>query len=332
MPSIAFLTEHHRFPWERQLARADPPSNSLPITYNRIDDDCVLLAVYDDLGDDIKTGLPRERRMVMLSEPPGIKVYRRRYLDQFGIVFGPVDPQLDSVRWITSQPALPWFYGVGFSSGGRCIANLDLATLAAQPPSAKSATISVVISTKRRLAMHRQRLELVAALKEHLGSRLHVFGTEFAPIADKADAIAPHAYHLVLENNAIDHFWTEKTADAFLGWALPVISGCKNLGDYFPAGSFVPIDVTDIGGTADRIRVLLDSNEWEARLPAIRAARERLIAEYELSECLRRVAAGLAQGIERVREPVLLRPNRDLGPAGRLEPLARQFARKLLRR
>ena len=40
-------------------------------------------------------------------------------------------------------------------------------------------------------------------------------------------------------------YWTEKLADAYLGYALPVVSGPNNLAEWFPEESFVPIDIDD---------------------------------------------------------------------------------------
>lgn len=330
--SIAFLTEHQRFAWRRQLVDRSLAAGTLPIVMNRIDPDCALLVVYDDIEAERVITLPRARRLVVLSEPPGIKTYRPSYLAQFGTVLGPVDPKCADVSWIKSQPALPWFYGVGFV-GQTCLPNVSYDQLVAMPPPAKSETISVVISTKTRLPMHRQRLAFVAALKERLGERLHVFGTGFAQVPDKADAIRPHAYHLVLENNDIDHFWTEKTADAYLGWALPIFSGCRNLDQYFPAQSFIRIDPSDIPAAVGAVVQILREAPYASRLWAIREARTRLLNEHELGAALRAAALGLPADTPReATAPFRLRANRDLGPAGRLEPMARVLARRILRR
>ena len=332
MASIAFITEHHRFPWERQLTDRTPSPGEMRFTINRVDADCELLVVYDDLAEPIPTVIPRERRMAILSEPPGIKTYRSSYLAQFGSVFGPVDPKRADVRWIKSHPALPWFYGIGFNDG-RCVANESLDAMMAMAPPAKAETVSVVISSKSRLPMHRQRMKFVTALKERLGSKLHIFGQGFNPIADKADAISPHAYHLVLENNNIDHFWTEKTADAFLGWSLPIVSACANLEDYFPPESFVRIDPDDIERAVETTLRVLDQSPYAARLPALAEARQRLTQQYELSVCLRHMARALPKRTAAAGErPARLHPNRNLGPAGKLEPFARKIARKLVRR
>ncbi len=289
MPSIAIMTSHARFPWLRQIEGGGDMIGAWRFTLDRIDPDCALLVVYDEPRQQFVTTLPPERRMAVLSEPPGIKVYRRGYLDQFGLLHGPIHGEGAAERTTISHPALPWFYGVGFEPGG-LVANETVDTLLAMPPPQKQCAISLVISNKVQTPKHRARVAFAEDLKRRLGDRVMIFGRGFQPLQDKAEVIRPYAYHLVLENNDIDHFWTEKTADAYLGWALPVFSGCANLGVHFPEGSFVPIDITDPSRAIGTIAQLLDDNPYPAFVPAIAEARARLMREHNLFPILARIA------------------------------------------
>jgi hypothetical protein len=331
MASIAFMTEHSKFPWQRQLTERTPLPSQHRFTINQIDPDCDFLVVYDDIGPEFQTTLPRERRLAILNEPPGVKTYRPSFLAQFGSVLGPINPNRSDVVWIKSHPALAWYYGVGFAAG-RCSATMSFKEIATTPPPEKTQTVSVVISTKTRLPMHRQRISFVTALKARLGDQLFIYGNGFTPIPDKADAINPHAYHLVLENNDMDHFWTEKTADAFLGWSLPLFSGCQNLSDYFPEPSFIPITLSNISAAVQNIEHILREQPYTARLPAIAQARQRLVTEHELSACLRKAALTIPADTTLHSKPMQIRANRNLGPTGLIEPFARKIARRVLRR
>jgi hypothetical protein len=72
-------------------------------------------------------------------------------------------------------------------------------------------------------------------------------------------------------------------ADCFLGYALPVFSGCANVTDYFPAEALVRLpDIKDHSAVIDTIADLLRRDPWEAHLPAIQIARDKLIADYNL--------------------------------------------------
>ena len=104
---------------------------------------------------------------------------------------------------------------------------------------------------------------------------------------------------MAIENFIGPHHWTEKLADAFLGLALPFYCGCPNATDYFPAESFIPVDLKDPQGGARIIRDAISNNEYEKRLPAIIEARRRVLFEYNLFAVISREIEKLhASGFE----------------------------------
>lgn len=325
MPSIAIMTAHARFPWLRQIAGGGNAIGPWRFTIDQIEPDCAFLVVYDDPAAEFETILPRERRMLITSEPPGIKPYREGYLAQFGTIYGPVGA---GDHWIRTQAALPWFYGVGFEPGG-LVANETLDSLISLEPPAKQAAISVVLSRKSQLPKHKARLAFVDAAKTRLGDRFHVFGRGFSEIRDKSEAIRPFAYHLVLENNDIGHFWTEKTADAYLGWALPIFSGCAELGEYFPADAFIPIDISRVETAIAQLERILDDAPYASRLPAIADARMRLMQRYNLFPILAERAENEGYGAAFAPVRDAIRPNSRFAPFSGLNALARRAGKSL---
>ena len=97
---------------------------------------------------------------------------------------------------------------------------------------------------------------------------------------DKADCLRDYRYHIAIENFIGEHHWTEKLADPFLGLALPFYAGCPNASAYFPAQSFIPIDIRDAKGTLCTIQKAIAENEYEKRLPALHEARRSVLFEY----------------------------------------------------
>src|SRR5690606_35130381 len=119
-------------------------------------------------------------------------------------------------------------------------------------------------------------------LKTRLGSRFEIYGRGFQPVSDKREAIDPFRYHLAIENTVAGHYWTEKLADPLLGWSLPIYCGAPAAADYFPEGSFEPIDLDDLDVAADRVVHILDADPYESRVPAIAEARRRVLQDYSL--------------------------------------------------
>jgi hypothetical protein len=155
--------------------------------------------------------------------------------------------------------------------------------------------ISVILSKKVFLEGHRKRLEFVSKIKElPVGKYIDLFGAGFNPIPDKWDVIAPYKYHLVLENDIVLDNWTEKLADAYLGFAFPIYSGCPNIHDYFPSESLLTIDINNLEATATRLLELIESDPYENHIAAISIARNKVLNQYNIFELMSDVCKGQA--------------------------------------
>jgi hypothetical protein len=85
----------------------------------------------------------------------------------------------------------------------------------------------------------------------------------------------------VLENSVQKNYWTEKLADAYLSWCVPLYYGCPNIDEYFDPRSIRKIDPSmdrsvveallseslndEVVGilTEQRLKILNDFNIWE---------------------------------------------------------------------
>jgi hypothetical protein len=123
-------------------------------------------------------------------------------------------------------------------------------------------------------------LALLDYLKQRLGDRIVHFGRGFQPVDDKMDAILPYRFHLVLENTRASNYWTEKLADAYLGWAFPVYLGCPNLDEFFSPDAFCAIGGDDFEVAAVCIERLLDTPETPDEVNAVAEARTRVLDQY----------------------------------------------------
>jgi hypothetical protein len=235
------------------------------------------LVVYDDLD----RAAPREpldcppqNTLLLTGEPSSISVYGRAFLRQFGHVLTSQEPSaLSHPGAIRRQAGLFWYYG-----GTRDRGAFDTLVVATPPP--KTKLLSTVCSTKAmKHTLHSLRLEFTLGLKAAI-PELDVFGYGMGKLDDKADALDPYRYHLAIENHSCEHHWTEKLADAYLGFCLPLYFGCTNLDTYFPRESYVWIDPRDPDRARHDIERIIRSAEYERRLPAILEARRRVLHEY----------------------------------------------------
>ena len=244
------------------------------------------LAVYDDLaptpGERFSTRVETlacapQHTLFITMEPSSIKTYGYDFLDQFGVIVTSQEPwAITNPQANFTQPALRWFYG----ESKKHLRTWDEMTQS--PPELKTGDLSAVCSSKKQKnTVHADRYAFTMRLRE-LIPEMALFGRGVCPIDDKADALDPYRYHIVIENHQAPHHWTEKLSDAFLGLTLPFYFGCPNATDYFDPQSFIPIDVRDPEGAAGIIREAIATHQFERRLPAIRKARQQVLHEYNL--------------------------------------------------
>ncbi|WP_235890632.1 glycosyltransferase family 10 domain-containing protein [Martelella alba] len=241
------------------------------------------LVVYDDLPVDVDKrrmgrvehlACPSQNTILLTGEPSGVRIYNHAFTRQFGHVLTSQEPfALRHPGRIWHQVGLFWFYGTG---GGP---NRTADMIANSFP-AKSRQLSTVCSTKRQgHTLHRLRYDFTEFAATAL-PEMDVFGHGRKPMGDKAEAIDPFRYHLAIENHVAPHHITEKLSDAFLGLALPFYFGAPNAADYFPAESFIALDIRKPGEAVAIIKAAIENNEYEKRLPAIIEARRRVIEDY----------------------------------------------------
>jgi hypothetical protein len=242
------------------------------------------LVVYEDLPG--LPGVPRNRRceelacavthtMLTTTEPSSIKHYGNSFTRQFGCVLTSQEEwALPHSDRIYTQAGLAWIYGVGESH------EIPFDDMRDNPPAHKTRDLSMVFSPKRqRHTLHHRRNKFMQQLMNAL-PEMDVYGRGARPLDDKAEALDAYRYHVAIENFIGLHHWTEKLADAFLGMTLPFYCGCPNATDYFPAESFIPVDMNDPQGAVRIIRSAIAAGEYERRLPAIIEARRRVLHEY----------------------------------------------------
>lgn len=264
------------------------------------------LVVYHDLNRPRgslsieKLACPREKTILVTTEPSTITVYGTDYLRQFGSVITSQEPWVISHPNPTfTQPGLMWFYG--FPNDAGPVRTYD-EMRTAEPP-VKSRLISTVCSERTgRLTLHSGRVQFTQRLKALL-PELEVYGHGVNPMSDKATALDPYRHHIAVENHVYRHHLTEKLPDAFLGFTFPFYHGCPNAADYFPRESFVPIDIRNFKRTLEIIRSTLAHNEYPDRLPYIIEARRRVLEEYNLFAVLERYIAQNDDGLRSCNPP-----------------------------
>lgn len=215
---------------------------------------------------EIKVFVPYENIWCVLQEPPNEYF---KYWHQADKVFHCVfiqDPTLYGLRYIHSQPALPWHVDKSYDSLVKC-----------SIPD-KPLQLSFITSRKTSYVGQKQRVKFLERLKERI--EFDLFGYGFSPIKDKWNGLAPYRYSLVVENFSGLDYWSEKLADCFLSWTMPIYYGCTNITDYFPKEALIQIDIND-PNVVDYIQKVIKSDLWKKHRKAIEYARKLILDKYQ---------------------------------------------------
>lgn len=209
-----------------------------------------------------------EHVWALMQEPP--TEYKRK-LHRGNPAFHQIftqDAGLHGERYVLSQPALPWHIDKTFDELVNC------------PVPEKTGNLSWVTSNLANLKGHRRRMRFLTHLQEEVAFDLYGRGFNF--LKNKWDGIAPYRYSLAVENFRNEYYWSEKIADCFLAWTMPIYYGCAKITDYFPAEAIILLDEID---TPEALRIVKDasrSDRWKKSLDAIAYARELVLMKYQL--------------------------------------------------
>lgn len=219
----------------------------------------------------IHTHCPQGRVWALMQEAYvwGFAEWMIEHHDALDRVYSNYIPSVNP-KYVVSQPALPWFVNRSF----------DELTTCAIPE--KTHSLSWIVGNCRDLPGHIKRYDFLHEVQAAQGLDIDLFGRAVRPIEDKWDGLAQYRYSIAAENTSATDYWTEKVVDCFLTWTVPFYYGCENLEKYFPADSFIRIDITRPKDAIEIIQRTLREDDWARRLPALEEARRRVLYEYQI--------------------------------------------------
>ena len=100
---------------------------------------------------------------------------------------------------------------------------------------------SMVASAKVGCAGHQYRQEVACKYKDEIDLFGGACGSERIGMSsnlsekwnDKRSAICPYMFSIVMENDSVPNYYTEKITDCFATGTVPIYWGATNIGDYF---------------------------------------------------------------------------------------------------
>ncbi len=283
--------------WLALFEKGQPIIDNCEFIFDPNETDYDWLVVYEDLmyfegsrrSSRIETlACPQSHTLLITQEPSAIKIYGPKFLGQYGHVLSAQPAEIVAhPRHILEVAPVRWFYGRPLDKTNRVYTPLD--DFIARAPIQKTKEASTVCSDKTMTPTLKKRFDFTKRLDAELGDQFDWFGRGVRPINEKSEAMDEYRYHVAIENHIFPHYWTEKIADSFLAYCLPFYYGPDNISEYFPEGSYIPIDINKPDEAIEIIKKALEDNVYETHLPKVIAARNLVLERYNLVNVVARL-------------------------------------------
>lgn len=111
----------------------------------------------------------------------------------------------------------------------------------------------------------------------------------------KFKGLIDYEFSIVMENSQQKNYWTEKLADAYLSWCIPIYWGCPNISDYFQENSYRLININSQNPIED-INKIINTPITEKEIKAIQEARMLILNEYNIWEIINKKIKEIENG------------------------------------
>ncbi|OJU54281.1 MAG: hypothetical protein BGN96_13430 [Bacteroidales bacterium 45-6] len=212
------------------------------------------------------------------GEPPLSRVYPQQFVNQFDL-FITTHQHIKHKNVKLNQLAINWHFGLSFKTKKQKY-NFD--QLVHLPAPKKKKLFSVVTSSKKMMPGHNYRQKIIDNLRKDFGDYIDFYGDGVNNVEYKADALLPYMFHISMENTVVDHYWSEKFADSFLGYTIPIYGGCPNVEKYFGDKGYFKFDLKDYSSLKKIIEYILSSPQqiYHEMFDNMNQLRDKILHEY----------------------------------------------------
>ena len=139
----------------------------------------------------------------------------------------------------------------------------------------KNKLVSMVVSFKKMTIAHNFRHKIVRNI-----SNVDILGNGYHPIEKKIDSLKDFMFSIVVENQKMDYFFSEKIIDCFVTGTIPIYYGCPSIFRFFDAEGILTFD-----NLPELLTILkkIDSNLYNTKINSVRKNFE-LAKNYVLAE------------------------------------------------
>ncbi len=253
-------------------------------------EECDFVVVLDRTNDSIKTRCCKSHIVYFPMETASMRKYPKRFFDSFETVFCFQPKLLKMKKARFSIFPCPWMVLNSFSKDYKN-GILDRNLFSEVPASNNRINkFCLITSNKKYTRGHCDRINFALKIKELLPDIVDIFGYGFNEIDIKEDVLKQYKYSIVIENDLLDNYRTEKLQDALLAGCYPLYYGDPQISELIDKNAFMPINIFNISECVDIILSTLKNNTYEKQNEAILKARDYVLFKWNtfniIAECL----------------------------------------------
>lgn len=169
------------------------------------------------------------------------------------------------------------------------------------PRKTMNETISAIVSSQYFYPGHKLRIDFLKEAEKELKFDIFGWDNKFGfnsyrnPLLNgKEEGLFSYKYTFACENTSRTNYCTEKLIDGILSECLVFYWGCPNVSDFLDSQCYIPLDLTDIPSSIEKIKNAIENNEWEKRIDVIRKMKRRILNRLSFIPRI----SGLIQAIE----------------------------------
>jgi GR25 family glycosyltransferase involved in LPS biosynthesis len=220
---------------------------------------------------------------VIINQPPELTIFNREKT----IVMGMEPDTFTSDRWNWYGNKKDFLYFLDENYMNNCewwLSHSKKTLLTSTPAKTKDNIISSVVSSQYIYPGHILRIEFLKIAEKELGMDLfgwdnaHGFNSYRGALpSGKEEGLEPYKYTFASENSSRNNYCTEKLFDAILSECLCFYWGCPNIDNFLDKRCCIYLDLTKPQESIQIIKKAIQGNEWEKRLPVIKAMKHRIL-------------------------------------------------------
>lgn len=283
MKVVNIITGSNPAELERQLS--SEASKLVKYTFNQheVPQSCDLLVIMHRSG--LRTAINIRGKVVpklyISFEPHELKSeISSRFLRQFDYVWASSKHRNENIEVV---PTHTWWLGVEMRMINgkhlrKLLPGINHSFLAENEFALPKSDRVLIISSKKVLYDgHKRRADFIERLTQdsRVKDRIDVFGQGYNEFNDKTDLILKYRYVIVMENECLNDYWTEKLADVVLLNREFIYIGCRNITTYFPFMDALSFDDYD-----EVVNMIANNKFTEKRLSI--EAKELVLQKYNI--------------------------------------------------